>query len=146
MTDEITSPVATCTHGASVYQALARNSVCSVTYGIIRIDSDRFTNLLCRPQVLLKPIQRFLDEIVARKIVTGVIKEMSFLVVARSKQMKEGFLRRFDRIHEIVAAIQHQHRLLDSRKEIHGVDFGKWAYKIQPAQREDADPDPRLDG
>ena len=70
---------------------------------------------------------------------TGVIKEMFFLVVARSEQMKEGFLRRFDRIHEIVAAIQHQHRLLDPRKEIHGVDFGRWAYKVQPAQRENAD-------
>ena len=70
---------------------------------------------------------------------------MFFLVVARSEQMKEGFLRRFDRIHEIVAAIQHQHRLFNARKEIHVVDFGKWVYKVQPAQREDADSYARLD-
>ena len=58
--------------------------------------------------------------------------------------MKEGLLRRFDRIHEIVAAIQHQHRLFNARKEIDVVDFGKRALKVQPAQSEDADSDAML--
>ena len=42
----------------------------------------RISNLLHWPQILVKPIQRFLDEFIARKIVAGVVEKMFFLVVA----------------------------------------------------------------
>ncbi len=45
------------------------------------VETSRPSNL---SQVQVKPIQGFLDELVARKIVAGVVEKMFFLVVARS--------------------------------------------------------------
>ncbi len=61
------------------------------------VETSRPSNL---SQVLVKPIQGFLDELVARKIVAGVAEKIFFLVAARSQQLKEDLPRRFDRIHE----------------------------------------------
>ena len=56
------------------------------------VETSRPSNLLYWSQVLVKPIQGFLDEPVARKIVAGVVERMLFLVVARSPQLKEDLL------------------------------------------------------
>jgi hypothetical protein len=52
-----------------------------------------FIRLPHRPEILVKPIQRFLDELVAREVVAGVVEQVLFLVVARSEESKERLLR-----------------------------------------------------
>jgi hypothetical protein len=66
-----------------------------------------FQNLVDRPEILVQPIQRLLGQIVDGKKMAGVVKEMFLLAFPGAEPVKERLVRRFQRIEEVVAPIQH---------------------------------------
>jgi hypothetical protein len=54
--------------------------------------TDVGRNLVHRPQILIQPVQRFLDKFAAWDVVTGVVKQVFFLILRRSQHVEEWFL------------------------------------------------------
>src|ERR1700746_184224 len=101
-------------------------------------------NLVARPEILVQPVQRLLGQIVDRNKITGIIKEQFILAFSGSEPIKERFLRLLQRTEEVVAPIQHQHRLLYAWQKVDGIRLSKRLLEIEPTQRENAYLDSRF--
>src|SRR6201988_4514404 len=86
--------------------------------------------LLRWAEVLVEPIQGFLDQLVARDVVPGVIDQMLFLILAATEQAEKRFLGGMQWEEEIVAPVEHDRGLCHVRKEGDDMNFRQHRMKI----------------
>jgi len=106
--------------------------VLNKSYGYANLELQRPERipLIDRPEILVHPVQGFLDQLIARDVVSGVVNDMFLVFLFRSEHAVERFLRGFEREEEVISSVEHEHGLLDAGNEVDGVDFGQRALEV----------------
>src|ERR1700751_1979334 len=95
---------------------------------------EQTIGLLRWPEVLVEPIQGFLDQLVARDVVPGVIDQMLFLILAATEQAEKRFLGGIHWEEEVVAPVEHDRGLFHVRKEVDDMHFWQPLLQIKASQ------------
>ena len=99
-----------------------------------------------RPQVFVEPVQHFLDRrLLVGRDVAALEDRMLLVGGRRAEHLEHRHLRGRVRQIEVLAAVDHEHRLRHVRRVVDRIDFGRNLPRLEAARHQDAGLEPRLD-
>ena len=76
-----------------------------------------------RAQVVVQPVEGFLDQFSPRNVVTGFVLNAALVFLGGTQEAEHRELRGFHGVEEIETTVQHQDRDLHPRREVKFVHF-----------------------